>query len=402
MDKYRKYMNQCFFKRGIPAIIVFVVIFYLLFSDYPYVFDRLVSLPSIFVNFIFAVIILIILILGGKRKIRLPNLLIQCIVFQIIIWFFYAYFHSDTSYIVRILFLFVVFLSMIAIKKYSTIKRFVKLNNLLIAFQAIFCFVAFTLILSGILHPLLEVTNVDNRKLYFFGISCTNDFNEINFARLSGFFDEPGALAFWGIYSLIFNKLFTNNKKIELLLVVGLLGTLSLAYFVQLFVYFVLFYYDKLKVFIPIILLLSIGIFIAASNNDRIREFTIERISNFSFSNNNRSKPSEIAKEYFKMHPIFGNGAKKIEKTKYMGDNPYELLAKDGILGMLITYLPLLWCGLSLRTYRKRKVLFGIFILMLGYMQRPFHVNMMHYMMLFSFMYMTLKYYNSRYYYVSK
>ena len=93
---------------------------------------------------------------------------------------------------------------------------------------------------------------------------------------------------------------------------------------------------------------------------------------------------------------------KKIEKTKYMGDNPYELLAKDGILGMLITYLPLLWCGLSLRTYRKRKVLFGIFILMLGYMQRPFHVNMMHYMMLFSFMYMTLKYYNSRYYYVSK
>ena len=56
--------------------------------------------------------------------------------------------------------------------------------------------------------------------------------------RVNGFFDEPGAFAFWGMFALLFNKLMFDNKKLEIIIMVSLLFTFSAAYFVLLPIYF--------------------------------------------------------------------------------------------------------------------------------------------------------------------
>ena len=102
----------------------------------------------------------------------------------------------------------------------------------------------------------------------------------------------------------------------------------------------------------------------------------------------NRSSLAEKAKAQFIKAPILGIGATKMEEMDYMADNPYEILAKDGIVGMFITYLPLM-----IILYYKRKefpYLAIAFILFLGYMQRPFHINIHHYFILYLFLMLTL------------
>jgi len=102
----------------------------------------------------------------------------------------------------------------------------------------------------------------------------------------------------------------------------------------------------------------------------------------------NRSSLAEKAKAQFLKAPILGIGATKMEETEYMADNPYEILAKDGIIGMFVTYLPLI-----IILYYKRKefpYVAIVFILSLGYMQRPFHINIHHYFILYLFLTLTL------------
>jgi hypothetical protein len=73
-----------------------------------------------------------------------------------------------------------------------------------------------------------------------------------------------------------------------------------------------------------------------------------------------------------------------MENHPEMYDNPWESLAKDGLWGMFFVYLPLFYCmylGL-----RRVDMFVAAFILYMNYMQRPFHVNMQHYMMLYLFL----------------
>jgi hypothetical protein len=216
-----------------------------------------------------------------------------------------------------------------------------------------------------------------------------------NFVRVGGYFDEPGALAFWCTYGLLFNKLFIKSKKIEILLLISLIFTFSAAFFIEAFIYLCLFYHKKLKSIIiaAVLVVLSFNIMMHyLGDNDNFLWLTTERFNTTTGLRNNRESMAEIAKAEFLKHPMFGVGAKAQERSEYMADNQYEILAKDGIVGYVVTYLPLIYL---LFKCRRREIWYAVFILAVDFLQRPFHINMMHYLMLYVFATQTLIYYRN-------
>lgn len=243
---------------------------------------------------------------------------------------------------------------------------------------------AFILIFCGLLSPITTFENVDGREAYCYGLTCSN-YVVGNLIRIAGYFDEPGALAYWGVFALLFNKLFINNKIVEFTLVIGLFFTLSAAYFVQIVLYFIFFYFTHLKKnIIPLILILSLVFvgFQKLGTNDVVASYTVERFAGGKIQSS-RTELSMVAKRAFLKNPIVGCGAKKFESMQYMGDNPFEIPAKDGIVGLIITYLPLIL--VFLRYYKRKEVLFAALILSAGYLQRPFHIHILHSFMLYLF-----------------
>ena len=101
----------------------------------------------------------------------------------------------------------------------------------------------------------------------------------------------------------------------------------------------------------------------------------------------NRDVLMEKAKLMYRKSPTWGTGAENIEKMgEYIADNPYESLATDGIVGTIVIYLPLII--LLLKNLNRKDIILSIIIIAAGYLQRPFHIVILHYIMLFSFLYL--------------
>lgn len=373
----------------VGKLIIFIS-FGVLLGSYPYVLNRLITLPS---EQIISVVVLLVMVIANsliKGNQHLPKTIKIFFLIQSFFWFLYFCYHSDSSYLVRILNLILTFLILSALIKTDSLIEFVKINNILVAVQAVLAAIGFILVFIGILSSLGDFTNIDSRPFRWYGITCSNvKFG--NFIRVSGFFDEPGALAYWGIFALIFNKLFYGNKTIEICLIVSLFFTLSAAYFVQIFVYILCFNSRKKGlIIIACIFIITLLLFNYLGDSEFLRYMTLDRFEGGEIRSE-RTELSEIAKSYFLKNPIMGMGAKNMESTVYMADNPYEIPAKDGIIGTIITYLPYIYILLR---YGKHKMVFNsVLVLGLGYLQRPFHINELHYLMMYSFVTMVvLKY----------
>lgn len=371
--------------------IAIAISFIVLLLSYPYVFNRMISVPSEQILTIVALLGMILLNLMAKGNNSLPNVIKVFFLIQSFFWFLFFCYHSDSSYLVRFFFLILTIVITSTLVKTDSLKKFVYINNVVITVQSVLAALGFVFVLTGILSSLGEYTNIDSRSFSWYGITCSN-VRLGNIIRVSGFFDEPGALAYWGIYALIFNKLFFENKRVEICLTMSLFFTLSAAYIVQIFAYLLCFNANK-KWFV--IVLIS-GLVMALTlnyveGNEYLRYLTVDRFEGNAIRSS-RTELSEMAKGYFLSNPLMGIGARTMENSAYMSDNPYEIPAKDGIIGTLITYLPLLY--ILFKYITKKKVVFSILILGLGYLQRPFHINEMHYLMMYLFVTMVLLKYN--------
>lgn len=370
-----------------------ILIFGFLFLFYPFVFNRIIGLQDE------SIILIVFLSLLGAFFLRYPNinktvppLLVRCVVIQSVLWVGYFFIHGDSSYIVRLLMIAISILAIHLLVTKGKLFKFVSCYNSIVCIMAILGFPIFFLYAMGLISPIAEFTNIDGRSLYFFGPTCSNAITA-GICRVAGFFDEPGAFAFWGIIALLFNKLYFKNKVIEFCLIIGLLTTLSAAYFVQLMMYILLFYGGKLKNLLIMVLILgTIGVitYKKLGDNAQLAYMTVERFEG-GHIRSARDELTKNAKVIFKSNPILGVGAKELEERGYFADNPYEILAKDGIIGLIVTYLPLL--AIAIRYGRKHKdLLLAIIILAAGYLQRPFHINVLHYLILYLFV--TLAYYS--------
>lgn len=373
----------------------------LLFSAYPYAFCQFLPIPNFQFLYLAAILLLLIYFVFKKNVTYFPKFFwIICFV-QFYFWLFLCFYHQDTSYFTRIVFsiLSVLILQFVAIQ--IGLIDFIKFNNKWLAIMSVGGAVTFFLVMLLGLTPLFTYVNQDGRDAYCFGLTCTNVYWG-NVIRYSGFFDEPGAIANWGMFALLYNKIFINNRWVERALLICLPFTLSMAFFIQVIFYFLFFYgRDIKKLFLILFILISTGTIVLPlieTTNKDLYKLTLARFEydeSGGIKGNSRADLTEKAKAQFLRKPILGVGVKKLESIDYMSDNPYEVLAKDGILGMLIMYLPIL-----IIAYNKRKdknILSVLIILSMGYLQRPYHIDLLHPTMLYFFLIMVLQdKYNSK------
>ena len=360
---------------------------------YPYLFFYFFGGPShTEVAVVFFVIILLFCIGKSNKRRRVHSAIASIMIIQSIVWLLYFVNYNDTSYLVRIFFISLTYLALLLMQKDDSVVSFSRLYSYIIAIQGVLGVLAFILIFASIISPIATMSFNDYGDSYeFYGITFVK-VHIGNFARINGFFDEPGAFAFWGMFALIFNKLFFDNRKLEIIIIISLLVTFSSAYFILLPIYFLWFYGNRIKSMLLLLIVLAPLLFFSAkflSSNEGFLKYTVERFQGGEIEST-RFDQAEYTKKIFVKSPIFGIGAENLDGTfgTMSSDNPYEILAKDGIFGLIITYLPLFY--IAIRFGRRKDILGPIIILSLNYMQRPFHINEMHYFMLYLFCFLVL------------
>lgn len=366
------------------GIIVVAAIFISLFCSYPYTFPRFFPTPPLTIVIVFELVSLALVCLTLKRKKTLPKTFAIICLLQILIFVALAIWHRDIFYLMRFaLYVVLTYFSLYIVHNTIGISKFVTINNVWITIQAVLSVVGFVLIVANIIHPLMVYYFEDSYGVdYFYGITTTNAIIGI-IPRIAGYFDEPGAFAQWGMYALVLNKISPcYNKRIELILIFGLVFTFSLAYFLQLTLYLVLFNYKYIKKFVLVLVVLAGLVVISSKLIPEDSDLYFLTLRRFDMNaETNRDEPSKVAKAFFYKNPILGAGYTKLaDSGVYFWDNPYETLASSGIVGAFALYLPLI---VILLRYRKKSALPAVIILSVGYLQRPFHIQYIHYLMMY-------------------
>lgn len=358
-----------------------------IFSAYPSTIPLLLPIPNVKVMTFGYILLYSIFLLSFRKVWQVPSIIFQLMVIQLIGWLILYMVHLDGVYITRITYLVNAYLAILCLYQYKNgINKFINKYDVVIAVMSVLGTIAFFLVFFNLLSPVSTYTNVDSRIGYFYGLTCTNTIF-INVIRYAGFFDEPGAMAAWGMYALLLNQLIINSKKMERILLICLSFTFSVAYYIQVILYILFFKIKKTKHLLICLLIIAASCFTIIElkdSNEALYNLTLGRLElndKGTIKGDTRSSLSSIAKNYFKKSPLVGNGPTYIQKVDYMGDNPFETLASDGLIGSVIMYLPLLMLLIS----SKKNIISAVIILMVGYMQRPFHTHFIHFLMMYLF-----------------
>jgi hypothetical protein len=233
------------------------------------------------------------------------------------------------------------------------------------------------------IKPFFSVDYSETGTSYFLGLTTTNVYFNIGNLRLirySGFFDEPGAFALYSFFAIILNRIYFNNRKIELWLIVVSMFALSLAFYIMILAFFLLFYLNRNNLKKVIIIILTIfATYVFISNNtsnviiSKFYELSFKRleISDKGISGNNRAIRSENDKKIFFKHPILGVGS---QNKEVVGSNFYSIFAKFGILGSVFYYAFLVYLLLLILTMEGGQQNFFfkiIFLMLLNFFHRP-------------------------------
>lgn len=284
------------------------------------------------------------------------------------------------------------------------LKEFFKKYNRWIAFMAILGSITLFLVTFRDFQPLYFIQDrADERFIFNYLLTFTkSDVLAANTFRYAGFFDEPGAMAFWGLFALLFNRLFIKDKYLEIVLIPCLLLTFSMGFYVQLFFYIIFFTVSKKnlsKTLFALIVIIILGIGVSMLENtkfDFIYRSTIERFENLydesgesdiSQGVGNRAEYQEKAYREFTKGPLLGTAA---ADGLDLGDNFFEPLAKYGIIGTLFLYSPL-FAILILSLRRKQyDITKAVVIIIIGFAHRPLHMNLLTFFIIYA-MYLLAK-----------
>lgn len=317
--------------------------------------------------------------LATKGSGRLPSAIRNIIIVQAVTFLFYFLIHSDSSYLTRCFYL-VVTTMLLMVQARRKEMEFVDTYLGWLTVQAVMGAVGFVLVYAGVLHAFSTFREFDGHIGQFYGLFTTTvDDASSGFLRVAGFFDEPGAFANWGVMALLFNKLFINNNKVEKLLIVGLISTLSMAFFIQLIMYVFFFYRNKLsKTFTYVVVFIGILTIIASVSPELdhaiFGRFEVNEETG-TLNGDNRTEHSIVCKKIWKTSPIVGVGGNNLinvgqQMGEFVGANPYVFLASDGMLGQLVLWLPIFYM-FTLRRQNK-KFMYAAIIIFVGFLQRPY------------------------------
>ena len=282
---------------------------------------------------------------------------------------------------------------------------FFRKYNRWILLMAVMATISLILVWLGLIDSLYPFEDLsDDEMMYNYGITFSQHIDTSNF-RPAGYFDEPGTLASWGLFAILFNRAFVKDKKTEWLLMIALVGTLSFGYFMQLFVFILLFMITgmppKKIVRNSIYVALAIGIVIIVlfsfkdTDYDGLYQTTLGRIDNILKESDNNKKGSYLAVDdrtyYTKMairefesNPLWGTEKKNVE----VGNNVYEPLALYGIFGTSFFYFPFIFLFFKACIDKDSVMIKCMIVMLLGFLHRPFHNNLLSHFIIYSFIVM--------------
>lgn len=345
---------------------------------WPSVFSFMGWLPDFKIGVILLAAICSVIVLSNVRG-TLPNPVGNIILIQLCTFVLFFAIHSDSSYLTRCFYLLVAtMLLMIQAKRPKM--EFVDTYVGWLTIQSVMGAIGFILVYLGILHSFSTFREFDGHLGRFYGLFTTTvDFASAGVLRVAGFFDEPGAFAFWGMIALLYNKLFINNKKVEIALIVGLISTLSMAYFIQLALYAYFFYRKNMGKMLTRTLLFVTILLLVASISPKLNDSIFGRFQYDTekgvLKGDNRSDLAEYCFTIWKTSPFIGVGARNLigisqKEKRFAGANPFSTLAMDGMIGQLVLWLPLVYLFI-LGKYRKEYRSTAI-IIFIGFLQRPY------------------------------
>ena len=379
-------------------VLFFIITELYLLLNIPYAVNRVWPIINIYVSSALYVGALLLFLSTSHGIVKtLPHKFNVAFFTTIGTWLAYSIIHSDSSYLTRVLLLVITYLFLLIINNKGDFVKFWKYNNYYIFLQVCFSLIIFVLVAIGLMKPLIiaHVSNeISDKIVYFWGLSFSKTYIG-NLIRPSGFLDEPGALAAWAIYSLMFNYAFINDKLIKKYLPWFTTVTLSVAYFIQIGAFLVLSNVKKIHKLVFVAIIVFVGITLINLTKGSSFDVYEKTIARFEYSDetiiegNNRAYATEAAKQYFLSSPVIGVGGRTMGAVdEKVADNPYEILAKDGIIGFIVSYLPLI---LILFYNRRKEVIVAVIVVAVGYLQRPLHINFMHDMYIWSFLLFALK-----------
>ena len=274
--------------------------------------------------------------------------LLAIIFIQILYFTFAIFYHSDFRYINLIIQLVALVITIQFILDHIGFSAFVKSYINIILIMGIGGVITFFVHFFVGLEPIFSVYYTDLKATHFLGLTSTSVFmnGDFRFMRFAGFFDEPGRYALFSIFAIILNKVYFNNRRVELLLILVTIFSFSFAGYVNLIVYYLFFMLKKsnLKYFIVSLLIVFAAVFyLNTSNNPSlklVKKYTIERFAlddSGQLSNNNRTELEEHNKIIFQKYPLLGS--EKTANNEVWGSNLYAIVATHGLIGSFFYYL---------------------------------------------------------------
>lgn len=390
---------------------VFLSALFILLCYYPYEFYSVYFLfmPNEFLySQLMFLALVALLYIGCRAKRKLPGKVLMIFLMQFSGFALYNNHHglNLNSYIASLVQMALPVVMILWIDSSIGILNFFKKYNKWIMWMAILG--AFTWVLVTFFHysPLFSIPDrADGRIIYnyLFTFNKTDMNDMANVFCYAGFFDERGAMGYWGMFALIFNKLFIQNKKMEYILIACLLLTFSMGFYFQVIFYILLFYYSKqgmnrklLMTFALICVIVGAGMTRGTKFNSiydnsigRFVEIFETSQTDKTIAVSTRATLTEAAWDEFVRNPWFGTN-KKDDLDLYT-DNIYEPLVLYGIVGTPFVLFPFIW--LLFYGLRNNRALFKcMLVVFLGFFHRPFHQSLLYGFILYSLIYIILVY----------
>jgi hypothetical protein len=272
---------------------------------------------------------------------------------------------------------------------------FDKYNKWILIMAILGCIVFFLVLIFNIQPLSIAIDIADGRPIFnYFLTFSKSDVYYTGIIRYAGFFDEPGAIAYWGVYALIINRLFIGKRRLETILAVSLLFTFSIGYYIQLLAYLVLFLVTRKNIIQSIFLTFLVGFTVWSISmtkdtvNSEIYDHTFGRIESLIEESQNESSiiavgdREELTKnaiKAFKENPLFGTSRTDVR----VGNNVYETLALYGIIGsafLLFPFMLLIVWSIKNKDYTLLKC---VVVISLGFTHRPFHTNVLSFFIIY-------------------
>lgn len=286
----------------------------------------------------------------------------------------------ETSNAIIYSLIFIVFV-LTAIGHYNTWRMFLWTQIIMLVLSM----VGVGLALAGFQLTLLgDYTINENQRLlnYGFFFMKTHDIEGVDallYLRPTGYYDEPGSFAFMLFLVLAINKLYFNNRKIELFFLLAGFVTFSLAHVVTAIMYYFLFYSKKRNIKYAVFVFLVLFVLFAVKPSDDTSyassawNMIFGRFDSF-MSGNDDSRDFNASFEAFKAYFWLGGSQEEIIKAfpKAEVATLWFFMARNGLIGtslyLIIFFIPMRKL-LSTRNIEGLKILF---LLLANFFQRPY------------------------------